>query len=293
MVRKGYDPDQVRTYLGQLAERIDSLERDLFEAQAERDAAMRRYSSAKEEAYGQLAGRVTDVLRSADQEAGRLRREAEQDAGRQIAEARQRAEQIILDAQVDADRTRAEGEELLRSAEEEAKRTLGGLESARAELVAKLAELRGGLVEVLGRLDDVTEAAEPDDSIGSSAALEPSHDGGAEGAGFGHVSADPVESGPDSIAAFRESLDPGPESPAADTESFDPREAVAARREPWEEESSGAASEPDTPVDAGPTLGAHDAGGEPVDVEADDLLGTSEGFNLVIPDLLGSEEEAG
>ncbi len=213
LARKGYDPDHVQAYLHKLAERIDELERELAEAQGERDAAIRRYTSAREEAYSQLAGRVSELLRNADTHAQRVRREAEQEAGQRVAEARQEAERIRADAEFEADRIRREGEDAMRSAVAEADRRLGGLESAREDVLHRLRVLGVGLADVVRRLEELTRQE---------------------------------EANPDSRQQRDEPAEPTPDAAA--------RSGV-------------------------------------VDLEEEDLLESSEGVNLIIPDLLGGEEE--
>ena len=83
-VRKGYDPDQVRSFLDQLATWLDDLETDLATARAE--AHTRRFEQpppkvAKvpeaDDAFEAFGSRVADILRTAEDHAKRIREEAE------------------------------------------------------------------------------------------------------------------------------------------------------------------------------------------------------------------------
>jgi cell division septum initiation protein DivIVA len=170
-VLRGFDPDQVRDHVGQLLARIEELERALSEAQTGRDAARRRYASAKEEAYAQVAGQVADLLRAADQQAEKLRREADEEATRRVTEARQLAEQLQREAEDETDRLRREGEATLERARQETERIIGGLSSRREAVITEIRSTRDHLRVILQQLDgtislheegrDLEEADEP------------------------------------------------------------------------------------------------------------------------------------
>lgn len=163
-VLRGFDPDQVRDHVGRLLGRIEELERALGEAEAGRDAARRRYASAKEDAYGQVAGQVADLLRAADQQAEKLRREAGEEATRRVAEAKQLADQIQREAEDEADRLRREGEDTLRQSKDETERVLGGLTSRREAVLEEIRGTRDHLRVVLQQLDGtITLHGEPSD----------------------------------------------------------------------------------------------------------------------------------
>src|SRR5205085_5516453 len=68
-VRKGYDPEQVQDFLNQLADHVDAIETELRSAREEMERASRRQSSAREEAYQELAKRMADMLAMADAQA--------------------------------------------------------------------------------------------------------------------------------------------------------------------------------------------------------------------------------
>lgn len=152
-IRRGYDPAQVRDFLEQVADQMDEMERLLREARMEADAAVRAAAQPKVDPYTQLAGRVADVLRAADDEAERARRDAQLEAERILAEARAEADRIRTDAQARAEETRAAAEAALREAREQADRTIAGLSTRRTELVGQLATMQERLVGVARDLE--------------------------------------------------------------------------------------------------------------------------------------------
>jgi vacuolar-type H+-ATPase subunit H len=166
-VLRGFDPEQVRDHVAQLLGRIEELERALADAEAGRDAARRRYASAREDAYAQVAGQVADLLRAADQQAEKLRREAGEEATRRVAEAKQLAEQIQREAEDEADRLRRDGEDTLQRAKDETERVLGGLTSRREAVLTEIRATRDHLRVVLQQLDGTVTLHE--DSGGTEA----------------------------------------------------------------------------------------------------------------------------
>ena len=161
LVRKGYDPYEVLEYVAQVSERVEALERELHQAREERNATRRHRESAREAAYNDLADRMADLLRTAEQEAEKIRAEAADEAKQRLADAYQRAEQVEREAQNEAGRMRYEAQEATRQAREETERVLGGLASRRDIVISELRALRTGLTDVVDRLQAVTtEAAE-------------------------------------------------------------------------------------------------------------------------------------
>ena len=65
-VRKGYDPEQVKDFLAQIADHIESLEAELRTAREEAERSSERQTSARDEAY-EVAKRMADMLEVADQ----------------------------------------------------------------------------------------------------------------------------------------------------------------------------------------------------------------------------------
>jgi cell division septum initiation protein DivIVA len=167
-VLRGYDPEQVRGYFLQLSSRIETLERELEDAVAQRDAARRRYAMARDDAYNQLAGRMAELLKVADQQAERIRRDGEEETKRRLDEARHLATQIQRESEGEADRLRQEAAQVLRQAEVDRDRVLGGLTASRDAVVAELQATKEHMVTVIQQLEvamAVAQAAYPNDSL--------------------------------------------------------------------------------------------------------------------------------
>jgi cell division septum initiation protein DivIVA len=167
-VLRGYDPEQVRGYFLQLTARVETLERELEDAVSQRDAARRRYTMARDDAYNQLAGRMAELLKVADQQAERIRRDAEEETKHRLDEARHLATQIQRESEGEADRLRQQASEVLRHAEAGRDRVLGGLTASRDAVVAELQATREHMVTVIQQLEvamAVAQAAYPTDSL--------------------------------------------------------------------------------------------------------------------------------
>jgi DivIVA domain-containing protein len=162
LIKRGYDPEAVERFLGELNGQMEYLEKELREARTEREAARKNYEKSKEDAYRQLSTRMAELLQAADRHADKLRVDAEQEANRRVADAMQRAEQILLEAQAEADRTLREGEDARLRAQAEADRILGGLRQSRGKLMSELESLYGRLGDVVGRLAEVVALPEPE-----------------------------------------------------------------------------------------------------------------------------------
>jgi DivIVA domain-containing protein len=225
-VLKGFDADEVEEFLEQMARRTQSLEKALEDMREQRDAAQRRYASVKDEAYRQAASRMADVLRTADLQAERLRTESEDEATHRVAEATKQGEQIRFEAQTEAQRLRQEGASILRLAQAESERVLGGLAARREAMIAEMGVIRDRMNGVLEQLENV---------IGLSVEQR-------------------------ERAMLSETIDASAIAEAAATEST--REV---------------ATEPTSHRE--------------IDTANDDLLGLEEGFDLIIPDFLGSEND--
>lgn len=170
-VLRGYDPEQVRGYFLQLTARIDTLERELEDAIGQRDAARRRYSMARDDAYNQLAGRMAELLKVADQQAEKIKRDAEEEAKRRVDEARHLATQIQRESEGEAERLRQQALDVLHQAEVDRDRVLGGLTASRDSVVAELQATREHMVTVIQQLEvamAVAQAAYPTEQIEAS-----------------------------------------------------------------------------------------------------------------------------
>lgn len=171
-VRRGYDPDQVRDYLAQVAEQVEMLEQEARDAKLQPDAQPRSHTAEREvqappseDPYERLAKRLTTLLATADKEAEGILAEARADAARMVDEARSDADRIRVDAQARAEEARQQGNELLERAKQEADRVLLGLSERRETLVQHLQDMQSRLVGVAKEL----EVAIEDPAVASAA----------------------------------------------------------------------------------------------------------------------------
>ncbi len=170
-VRRGYDPDQVRNYLEQLADQVERMATMIREARLEAAAL----SSAppprpRSDPYDQLGERVASLIREAEGTAERLRADAQEEAERVLREARSDADRIRTDAHAKADEARSEADHRLRYAREQADRTIAGLSTQRDALVRQLTEMQERLIGVARDLEGAIEGPGPG---GVASATEP------------------------------------------------------------------------------------------------------------------------
>jgi DivIVA domain-containing protein len=152
--RRGYDPDQVRVYLEQLADQVELMRVLLRDAQAEAQTALRRTTSQpRHDPYQQLGERVASVIREADQVAETIKTEAHRDAELVTRDARAEADRIRTDAQSKAEDARSQAETAARVAREEADRTIAGLSTRRDALMDQLASMQERLIGVARDLE--------------------------------------------------------------------------------------------------------------------------------------------
>ena len=161
-VRRGYDPDQVRDYLAQVAEQVETLEQELRDSKLQpaggRPAgAQKRAPASSEDPYERLSKRLTTLLQTADEEAEGILADARVDAARMLNEARSEADRIQVDAQARAEEARQQGTELLERAKQEADRVLLGLSERRETLVQHLQDMQTRLVGVAKELEVAIE----------------------------------------------------------------------------------------------------------------------------------------
>jgi len=104
-VRRGYDPDQVRTYLAQVAEQLETLEQEVrdLRLQPEPSGGPPPGPPPSEDPYERLAKRLTALLATADREAEGIIAEARAEATAMVNEARTEADRIRVDAQARAE----------------------------------------------------------------------------------------------------------------------------------------------------------------------------------------------
>ena len=204
-IRRGYDPDQVRAYLGQLADQVELMRILLRDAQAEAETSRRTPSQPRQDPYQLLGERVASVIREADHVAETITSEAHRNADDLTREARADADRIRTDAQAKAEEARSRAEHAVRTAREEADRTIAGLSTRRDALVDQIASMQERLIGVARDLESamdvqftipdipavrdlLDEPAEetPADEKGTSPAVAPSGDAGDD-------AADPIE----------------------------------------------------------------------------------------------------
>jgi DivIVA domain-containing protein len=156
-IRRGYDPDQVRGYLEQLADQIELMRVLLRDAQAEAQSALRTTVQPRQDPYQQLGERVASVIREADQVAETIKTEAHRDAELVTRDARAEADRIRTDAQAKAEDARSQAETAVRAAREEADRTIAGLSTRRDALVDQLASMQERLIGVARDLESAMD----------------------------------------------------------------------------------------------------------------------------------------
>ncbi len=172
-IRRGYDSEQVREYLAQVAAQVETLEIELREARlrVEPTPAIEPEPPLPQvDPYEQFAKRMAGLLATADREAQRLVEEAGAESTRMIGEARTEADRIRVDAQARAEDARQEGSEFLQRAKAESDRVLSSLSSRRETLVDQLDQMRTRLLGVAGDLEAVIV---PSDPGGTSASVSP------------------------------------------------------------------------------------------------------------------------
>ncbi len=262
VVLRGYDPEEVRAYVQNVATHIEALQRQLTDARDQVEAGRRQYMAAKEAAYKQLATQMAELLHTADTEAERLKREGAEEAGRKTAEAERIAFQLRREAEDHAETLRRDGEETLWRARAEAERILGGLAVKRDELLKELEATRGRLRGVLGSLESTITSTRDDAKRGSEAPAEL------------------VEHARSEVATM--------EPPRTDQAVVDERGAPAIEDGDVAIVAEATADAPE----ASPASLIWDRAEESKRDRAkqDDLLGSVEGFDLVLPDVRIDED---
>jgi DivIVA domain-containing protein len=161
-VRKGgFDQDQVREFLGRVADQVEVLEkesRELRMATGSRQGQGQLQSRAAAPAeagdpYEAISKRFASMLENADREATAAVAEAKIEAARILEQARAEADRINLDAQARAEQARQQAGESLAQAHEEAQRILGGLSERRESMMTQMNEMRARLLNVADNLD--------------------------------------------------------------------------------------------------------------------------------------------
>ena len=203
-IRRGYDPDQVRAYLEQLADQVELMRVLLREAKAEAESAARTTAQPRHDPYEQLGERVASVIREADRVAETIRSEAHRDAEQLTRDARADADRIRTDAQATAEDARARADAAVRSAREEADRTIAGLATRRDALVEQLASMQERLI---GVAHDLESAMDVKVTLPDIAAIEELLDEPSERNGRNGDRSAPHEDGPTSDVETWDGLD--------------------------------------------------------------------------------------
>ena len=205
-IRRGYDPDQVRGYLEQLADQIELMRVLLRDAQAEAQSALRTTAQPRRDPYQQLGERVASVIREADQVAETIKTEAHRDAELVTRDARAEADRLRTDAQAKAEDARSQAETALRIAREEADRTIAGLSTRRDALVDQLASMQERLIGVARDLESAMDVQVAIPDFASIKDLRPE---------------------PDELEGSMEDQDTGPNGTAPSASAADPAETEA------------------------------------------------------------------
>jgi cell division initiation protein len=163
-VRRGYDPDQVRDYLTQVADQVEALEQQVRDSKLQRATGAQSEEQARpsdppasEDQYERFSKRLTTLLATADKEAEGILGDARADSARMLDEARSEADRIRVDAQARAEEARQQGNELLERAKQEADRVVLGLSERRETLVQHLQDMQSRLVGVAKELEVAIE----------------------------------------------------------------------------------------------------------------------------------------
>lgn len=141
--RKGFDPDEVKAYLGQLAEAVGRLTTERDAAREEvadlRTAAESRPMVDEDQLTAALGEETARVLHSAHKAAAEIKERAEENVARLLKEAAESAGQTRREADADAARQRDEAQ-AIRSAAEEARRAAAADSEAEAARIRAAAE---------------------------------------------------------------------------------------------------------------------------------------------------------
>jgi DivIVA domain-containing protein len=174
-VRRGYDPEQVRGFLGWVADHVEGLEAELLELRAKLQRA------GPPDPYEAVSGRLAEMIRAFDRELEEQRGAAREERERILEEARAEAERVRNEARGELEAARAEAARLEEGSRAAAQRRLAALEARRAELRREIEFLRRRLAAALRDLDLSTAEADRVVRVDGPAAEEaPAEEGDAE-----------------------------------------------------------------------------------------------------------------
>ncbi|WP_239335248.1 sugar-binding protein [Frankia sp. CiP3] len=185
LVRRGYDPHQVKAHVNWLVEQLREAESHRAAAEAAASEAASEAAAARDDlaanrpAWEEFGDRITQILQLAEEEAAAVRaertREAEvalQEAERVHADARRTHERMVQEAgaaaQAMISAAQAEAEDILSgartaaaAAEEESRRRLADLGRQRDQVTAQLGQLRDRLAAAMAPLDLGSSSSSP------------------------------------------------------------------------------------------------------------------------------------
>lgn len=145
--RRGYDAEQVKAFLEQIATQIEQMEQMLKEARLKAEAAAT--APVRDDPYEAVSRRVAETMRTADEAANRI-----------IAEARLEAEQILVPARTEADRVRLEAKKAAESALSAADAAIHEARERAEKVLARIGERRErALMHLQQFRDQLTNAA--------------------------------------------------------------------------------------------------------------------------------------
>lgn len=151
--RRGYDPDQVRAYLEQLADQVEQLETMLREARLRADSTSD--AGPRVDPYEEVASRVAGALRAADEGAQRLLSEARAEVDELLSKARSEADRIRAEAQATAEAALVTAETTVREAREHAGKAVVELSARREALLERFVEMQERLTGAASELETV------------------------------------------------------------------------------------------------------------------------------------------
>lgn len=181
-------------YVSRLTEHLDALETEVRRLQGElsqRAADEEERAATARDEYEGVGARVADLMRTFDQDVGKLRQDAEAEAERIVAEARAEADRIRqeaqksrgeaaakaervqakarteadkirLDAQSKAEEVRLQATEALAEAKKESDRVLSSLGSRHAALMEELRVIRDRMVDTTKGIEATIETGSRD-----------------------------------------------------------------------------------------------------------------------------------
>jgi DivIVA domain-containing protein len=164
--RRGFDRKQVDDFLDVVASRLESLEKELAEAQLATEEAGNH--APDEEAVAptsaeaqddELDQRVRSLVAIVEREMASMLAQARTEATRVIADARDEAAWLLTDAQKEAARSIEEAGASLEKADQEARRMLVDITARRQQMLEGLQQMQERLLGAAQELDETLNPA--------------------------------------------------------------------------------------------------------------------------------------